>query len=71
MTFSWEPQCPMIGVALRGAAQLEVAVATVLGLLPEQLTITVNAVEQREVDLNFGVYERLLSQKLGSIPPIQ
>jgi len=45
--------------------------ATLLGLLPEQVTITVNAVEQREVDLNFGVYERLLSQKLGSIPPIQ
>jgi len=55
----------------RCAAQLEVAIATVLGLLPEQITITVNTVEQGEVDLNFGVYERLLSQKIGSVPPIQ
>lgn len=55
----------------RCAAQLEVAMATVLGLLPEQLTMTVNAVEQREVDLNFGVYERLLAQKLGSAPAVQ
>jgi len=55
----------------RCAAHLEVAMATVLGLLPEQLTMTVITVEQREIDLNFGVYERLLSQKLGSIPPIQ
>ncbi len=55
----------------RCAAQLEVALATVLGLLPEQITMTVNTVEQKEVDLNFGVYERLLSQKLGSVPPIQ
>ncbi|MGV7242358.1 hypothetical protein [Caballeronia sp. M23-90] len=55
----------------RCAAQLEVAIATVLGLLPEQITITVNTVEQAEVDLNFGVYERLLSQKIGSVPPIQ
>ena len=55
----------------RCAAQLEIAIATVLGLLPEQITITVNTVEQGEVDLNFGVYERLLSQKIGSVPPIQ
>ncbi|MGF6782081.1 hypothetical protein [Paraburkholderia sp. GAS334] len=53
------------------AAQLEVALATVLGLLPEQLTLTVNTVAQAEVDLNSGVYERLLAQKLGSVPPIQ
>ena len=53
------------------AAQLEVAIATVLGLLPEQITLTVITVEQAEVDLNFGVYERLLSQKIGSVPPIQ
>lgn len=44
----------------RCAAHLEVAMATVLGLLPEQLTMTVITVEQREIDLNFGVYERLL-----------
>jgi hypothetical protein len=45
--------------------------ATVLGLLPEQITLSVNSVEQTEVELNFGVYERLLSQKIGSVPPIQ
>jgi hypothetical protein len=33
--------------------------------------LTVNTIEQKEVDLNFGVYERLLSQKFGSVPPIQ
>ncbi len=55
----------------RCAAQLEVAIATVLGLLPEQITMTVNTVEQAEVDLNFGIYERLLAQKIGSVPPIQ
>jgi hypothetical protein len=55
----------------RCAAQLEVAIATVLGLLPEQIALTVNTVEQTEVDLNFGVYERLLAQKIGSVPPIQ
>jgi hypothetical protein len=38
-------------------------------LLPEQLTV--NTVAQAEVNLNFGVYERLLAQKLGSVPPIQ
>jgi hypothetical protein len=32
----------------RCAAQLEVAMATVLGLLPEQITMTVNTVEQSE-----------------------
>jgi hypothetical protein len=55
----------------RCATQLEVAIATVLGLLPDQVTLTVNTVNQNEVDLNFGVYERLLAQKLGSVPPIQ
>jgi len=34
-------------------------------LLPEQLTL--NTVAQAEVNLNFGVYERLLAQKLGSV----
>jgi len=53
------------------APQLEVALATILGLLPEQITLTVNAIAQAEVDLSFGVYERLLAQKLGSVPPIQ
>ncbi len=51
------------------AAQLEVALATVFGLLAEQLTV--NPVARVEVDLNLGVYERLLAQKLGPMPPIQ
>jgi hypothetical protein len=38
-------------------------------LLPEQLTV--NTVAQAEVNLNFGVYERLLAKKLGSVPSIQ
>ncbi len=53
------------------AGHLEVALATVLGLVPEQLTLMVNIVGQAEVDLCFSVYERLLAQKLGSTPPIQ
>jgi len=53
------------------APQLEVAIATVLGLLPEQVTITVTVVTQEEVDLHFGVYERMLAEKLGTVPPVQ
>ncbi|MEM5366438.1 hypothetical protein V4C53_10375 [Paraburkholderia azotifigens] len=53
------------------AAQLESAIATVMGLLPEQVNIFVHAVTQEEVDLHFGVYERMLAEKLGAIPPIQ
>ncbi len=53
------------------APQLEAAVAVVLGLLPDQINITVTHVTQKEVDLHFGVYERMLSEKLGAAPPIQ
>lgn len=53
------------------APQLEAAVAVVLGLLPEQINILVTPVSQSEVDLHFGVYERMLSEKLGVSPPIQ
>ena len=53
------------------AAQLESAIATVMGLLPEQVNIFVHAVTQEEVDLHFGVYERMLAEKLGAIPPVQ
>jgi hypothetical protein len=53
------------------AAQLESAIATVMGLLPEQVNIFVHAVTQEEVDLHFGVYERMLAEKLGAVPPIQ
>ena len=53
------------------APQLEAAISTVLGLLPEQVNITVTTVGQEEVDLHFGVYERMLAEKLGVVPPIQ
>lgn len=53
------------------APQLEAAVAVVLGLLPDQINITVTPVTQKEVDLHFGVYERMLSEKLGATSPIQ
>ncbi|KWB45769.1 hypothetical protein [Burkholderia ubonensis] len=52
------------------APQLEAAVAVVLGLLPDQIHITVTPVTQKEVDLHFGVYERMLSEKLSTTPPI-
>ncbi|MFL9858709.1 hypothetical protein PQR72_23770 [Paraburkholderia madseniana] len=50
---------------------LEAAIAVVLGLLPEQVNITVTTVSQDEVNLHFGVYERMLAEKLGVVPPIQ
>lgn len=53
------------------APQLEAAIAVVLGLLPDQINITVTHVTQKEVDLHFGVYERMLSEKLGTVPPVQ
>ena len=53
------------------APQLEAALAVVLGLLPEQVNVTVTTVSQEEVDLHFGVYERMLAEKLGVVPPIQ
>ncbi|MGE8163884.1 hypothetical protein ACQKRQ_27595 [Paraburkholderia sp. NPDC080076] len=53
------------------APQLEAALALVLGLLPEQVNIIVTTVSQEEVDLHFGVYERMLAEKLGVVPPIQ
>ncbi|CAM2157606.1 hypothetical protein ABLT15_34745 [Paraburkholderia tropica] len=53
------------------ASQLESAIATVMGLLPEQVNIFVHTVTQEEVDLHFGVYERMLAEKLGVVPPIQ
>lgn len=53
------------------APQLEAAIAVVLGLLPEQVNIAVTVVGQEQVDLHFGVYERMLAEKLGVVPPIQ
>jgi hypothetical protein len=43
----------------------------VFGLLPDQVNVTVNIVSQEEVDLHFGVYERMLAEKLGGVQPIQ
>jgi hypothetical protein len=45
------------------APQLEAAIALVLGLPPEQVNIIVTTVSQEEVDLHFGVYERMLAEK--------
>ncbi|ADG20589.1 hypothetical protein GCT19_21280 [Paraburkholderia sp. CNPSo 3155] len=53
------------------APQLEAAIATVLGLQLAQINIFVTVVTQEEVDLHFGVYERMLAEKLGVVPPIQ
>lgn len=53
------------------APQLEAAIATVLGLPASQINIFVTVVTQEEVDLHFGVYERMLAEKLGVVPPIQ
>lgn len=53
------------------APELEAAIAVVLGLLSEQVNITVTTVSQEEVNLHFGVYERMLAEKLGVVPPIQ
>jgi hypothetical protein len=53
------------------APQLEAAIAAVLGLQPAQINIFVTVVTQEEVNLHFGVYERMLAEKLGVVPPIQ
>jgi len=53
------------------APQLEVALATMFGLKSDQVNFEVTVVSQAEVDLHFGVYERMLAEKLGIVPPIQ
>jgi len=53
------------------APHLEVALATLLGLKPDQISMDVTVVSQADVDLHFGVYERMLAEKLGIVPPIQ
>jgi hypothetical protein len=50
--------------------QLESAIVTVMGLLPQQVNFFVQAVSQEEVDLSFGAYERTLAEKAGVIPPL-
>ncbi|TCG03908.1 hypothetical protein BZM27_44825 [Paraburkholderia steynii] len=53
------------------APQLETFIAGVLGLPADHISLIVTSVEQSEVDLHFGVYERMLAEKLGTAPPIQ
>ncbi|MEX3937244.1 hypothetical protein AB4Y32_36850 [Paraburkholderia phymatum] len=53
------------------APQLETFIAGVLGLPSDHISLIVTTVEQSEVDLHFGVYERMLAEKLGTAPPIQ
>ncbi|MFP3607244.1 hypothetical protein SB753_35915, partial [Paraburkholderia sp. SIMBA_053] len=53
------------------APELEAAIGTVLGLRPWQVRIFVTVVTQEEVDLHFGVYERMLAEKISGLPPIR
>ncbi|MBB2983384.1 hypothetical protein [Paraburkholderia tropica] len=53
------------------APQLETFIAGVLGLPSDHISLIVTTVDQSEVDLHFGVYERMLAEKLGTAPPIQ
>lgn len=53
------------------ASELEMALATMLGLKADQINMEVTVVSQAEVDLHFGVYERMLAERIGIIPPIQ
>ena len=50
---------------------LEASIATVMGLLPEQVNVFVQIVTQEEVDLHFGIYERMFVEKLVTTPPLQ
>ncbi|KAI3597215.1 hypothetical protein D8I24_6881 (plasmid) [Cupriavidus necator H850] len=53
------------------APHLEFALATIFGLAADQVNMEVVVVSQTEVDKHFGVYERMLAEKLGILPPIQ
>ncbi|MBF6988911.1 MULTISPECIES: hypothetical protein [Cupriavidus] len=53
------------------APHLDVALATMFGLKSDQVNFDVVVVSQAEVDLHFGVYERMLAEKLGIVPSIQ
>src|ERR1700759_1676708 len=45
------------------APQLESFIAGVLGLPSAHISLIVTSVDQSEVDLHFGVYERMLAEK--------
>ena len=53
------------------ASQLEAAISFILGLKVSQINISITTVSQEEVELHSGVYERMLAEKLGAVPPIQ
>ncbi|SOZ38471.1 hypothetical protein [Cupriavidus neocaledonicus] len=53
------------------APPLELALATMLGLKVGQVTMEIVVVSQADVDKHFGVYERMLAEKLGIVPSIQ
>lgn len=50
---------------------LETALATIFGLKADQINMEVTVVSQAEVDLHFGVYERMLAERIGIVPLIQ
>ncbi|QET03992.1 hypothetical protein FOB72_17705 (plasmid) [Cupriavidus pauculus] len=51
--------------------ELERALAMMFGLKADQINMEMTVVNQTEVDLHFGVYERMLAEKIGIVPPIQ
>lgn len=53
------------------APHIEAALATMYGLKADQITIAVTVVSRAEVDLHFGVYERMLAEKIGNVLLIQ
>ncbi|SPA31002.1 conserved protein of unknown function (plasmid) [Cupriavidus taiwanensis] len=53
------------------APHLELALATMLGLKVGQVSMEIVVVSQADVDRHFGVYERMLAEKLGIVPSIQ
>lgn len=53
------------------APHLELALSTMLGLKVGQVAVEIVVVSQAEVDKHFGVYERMLAEKLGIVPSIQ
>ncbi|MDR5776444.1 MULTISPECIES: hypothetical protein [unclassified Caballeronia] len=52
-------------------APLELALTTLMGLPLDRITVTVAVLSEAEVELKYGVYERLIAQKLGAVAPIQ
>jgi hypothetical protein len=53
------------------ALQLEPALAAVFGVPVDHVQMRVTLVRESEVDLHFGVYERMLAEKIGAVSPLQ